>query len=75
MKLKLRYWIFCGALGMALLSAARSVSASSAYQAYLAGRSSGAVLFSIVQAFGMQASRCEPPHHIPARLSCTRCRR
>ncbi len=52
MRIKIPSWVLSLGLLAAVLGLAWSVSASPLYRAYLAGRSSGAVVFSIVQAVG-----------------------
>ncbi len=61
MRAKISVQIFLLVLLLAVWhAAAQSPLSASLYQAYLAGRSSGAWLFSIVQAVGSQSTFC--PH-------------
>ena len=64
-----RLRILLAALAVAMLWAAAPVTRRSAslpaslYRGYLAGRSSGSLLFSIVQAVGSGAVSCQEPSH------------
>ena len=70
MRVKLRSWIIRGTLLLALVSVARMAPVWPVYRAYLASRSSGAVLFSIVQAVGMRGSSAAAPHRGQGQLFC-----
>jgi hypothetical protein len=56
MKANIKFWILLPALAIGALAAAWSWPATPLYRGYLAGRASGAMLFSMVQALGIEAS-------------------
>ena len=70
MRVKLRSWIIRGTLLLALVSVARMAPVWPVYRAYLASRSSGAVLFSIVQAVGMRGADTAAPRQDRGQLFC-----
>ncbi len=65
MRVKLRSWILPASLLIVTVVLARSFPVSSLCRGYEAGRSSGALVFSIVQAVGSQVN-----HRAQDQLSC-----
>jgi len=70
MRFRLRGFVFWGILMLGLLSVARALPVTSLYRAYQVSRSSGAVLFSLVQAIGMHGSDSIAPGKTEKHVAC-----